>query len=287
MSNHSKAKNLVHVTTHAVAPLAPLPESTAVLSAQDKLFSVLRLIQAMSKPETCKNPNGADFVKGDVILHPERVKVADYKNPFNVIFLRNTLEWANFELIGAKEEWRSEDKRIDAPELAGGNEHWPLEFTQDGRKMKRYRQITLFVLLPAQVEAYFADALSDAPSLSGGLEPVAIKLRNYSRKAAQEIIGKIGSKEFELRNVLRAEKGLAPLNVFDYEHVLQVLDKTNAKGTFQVLNYVKSIGVQNPRVKELAAKAHSMIATKTDLKTVVVEEVQAASTARGDVSDEV
>jgi hypothetical protein len=274
----------------ASAPLAIVPppaHTTAVMSRQDELFSVARMIQAMSKQESCQNPNGNDFVKGDLILYPQRIKLGDYKTPVSVIFLRNTLEWANFEIVGPKEEWRNEEPRIDLPEEKGGNEHWPLEFMHDGKKMKRYRQITLFLLLPFQVEAFLKDALSDAPSLSGSISPIAIKTRNYSRRAAQEILGVIGSKEFTARNQLRTSQGLPPIPVYAYEHVLQVQDKTNARGTFQVLTYKKSEAVKNPEVKAMAKMAYDLIAAQTELKTVVLEESQEAGSSRGEVSDEV
>jgi hypothetical protein len=283
MSNH-KAISKTEPTPLAIVPP---PASTAVMSSQEELIPVLRMIQAMSKKESCANPNGADFVKGDVVIYPKRQKVADYKNPFNVIFLRNTLEWANFEIVGAKEEWRSEEPRSDLPESQGGNEHWPLEYTHDGKKMKRYRQVTLYVLLPSEVEAFLKDAVSDAPSLSGSITPVALKSRNYSRKASQEILNVIASKEFVARQALRAQKGLPPIPVYAYEHTLAPEDKTNPKGTFQILTYKGSVAVKNPEVLAFAKQAHAIIAARHDLRTVVMDEEQASTSSRGEVSDEV
>lgn len=242
--------------------------STAVLSKEDELFSVARLIQAMSKPESCMNPNGPDFVKGDLVVYPQRYKIGDLKTPVSLIFLRNTLEWANFEVINGKEEWRSEDERID-----GVNEDWPLEFVHDGKKMKRYRQITLYLLLPAQVEAFIKDASSDCPTFSGTAKPIAIKFRNYSKRAAQELLAKISGSEFDLRNALRRSQGRPPLQVYDYEHVFEIKDKTNPKGTFQILTY-KGLGpVKNEEVKLMAAMAHKTISQQRELKTVVVDEM--------------
>lgn len=276
------------LTKPAASHLAavPAPISTAVMSSQDELFSVARMIQAMSKQESCQNPNGEDFRKGDVVVYPQRYKVGDYKTPFNVIFLRNTLDWANFEVVKDKEEWRSEEPRIDRPESQGGNEHWPLDYTHDGKKMKRYRQITLYVLLPSQVEAFLKDAVSDAPTLTGSISPIALKSRNYSRKASQEILNVIASKEFVARQALRAQQGLPPIPVYAYEHTLLPQDKTNAKGTFQILTYKGSSAVKNPEVLKLAKMAHDAIAARSDLKTVVMEESQGTS-SRGEVSDEV
>lgn len=285
MSKHAKTPQVLPTNENPLASPAAqavaLPEqtlSTATLSRQDELIPVARVIQAMSKPETRANPNGPDFNQGDMVLYPQRIKIGDLKNPFSVIFLRNTLEWVNMEIVGNKEEWRSEEPRID-----GENEDWPIEFTLDGKRMKRYRQITLYVLLPFQVEAFLKDAESETPTLSGSVQPIALKTRNFSRRAAQEILGVIGSKEFQLRNAVRADKGLPPIPVYNYEFKLQTENKTNPKGTFQILTY-KGVGpVQNPKVKELAAAAHAHLAAQNKLRTVVVEE----SETSGQVSDEV
>jgi hypothetical protein len=286
MSKHNAASQEVAKPAPTALAVAPPPASTAVMSSHEELIPVARMIQAMSKQESCQNPAGPDFTKGDVIIYPKRQKIGDYKTPFNVIFLRNTLEWANFEIVGAKEEWRSEEPRVDKQESEGGNEHLPLEYSHDGRKMKRYRQITLYVLLPSEVEAFLKDATSDTPTLSGSITPIALKSRNYSRKAAQEILNVIASKEFVARQQIRAKMGLAAIPVYAYEHTLLPMDKTNPKGTFQILTYKGSCGVKNPEVLAFAKAAHDIIAARTDLKTVVMEEEQ-ASTSRGEVSDEV
>lgn len=273
-----------------VAVEVPLAPSTVEQSDRDELFPVARLIQAMSKQESCQNPNGPDFVKGDVVVYPKREKIADYKHPFSVIFLRNTLEWANFEIVGAKEEWRSEERRSDKPFIGDdkleheGNEHWPFEFEVDGKKMKRYRQITLYVLIPEQAQALLDDAVSENPTGVGSVTPVAIKTRNYSYKCAQEIIDKVAGKDIQTMNALRASKGMSQIPVYAYEHIIQPMDKDNKKGIFQILAYKGSKGVRTPEIRMIAEGLHKAIASKTKLETVQMEETQSTA-SRGEVSE--
>ena len=285
MSKHGKEVAVQEPTHLVVAPRQPAP-TTVELTREEKLYPVARLVHGMSKKENKENPHGDAFVQGDMVLYPQRTKIGDLKHSFNVIFLRNTLEWANFEevMMGGKirEEWRSEEPRNSS------NEDLPFEFTHDGKKMKRYRQVTLYCLLPDQAEAFLKDSLSDAPTGAGSVTPVAIKSRNFSRKFAQQILDRVGGAEFTARNRLRAAKGMAEVPVYAYEHVVQVTDFTNKAGnTFPILVYKNSIGVQNPEVYKLAAEAYSVISKETHLQTVIVEDEQPATGSRAEVSDEV
>ena len=268
MSKHVEVKKEQHLS---IAPQAP---STAIMSSHEEIFSVARIIQAMSKPESTENPSGPDFVKGDVVVYPQRYKIGDLKTPFSVIFLRNTLEWANFEVVAQKEEWRSEENRIDKDERAGGNEHWPFEYEKDGKKMRRYRQVTLYVLLPHQVEAFLKDVSSDSPTMVGSIKPIAIKFKNYNRRAAQQLLDCVAGPEFVVKNEFRAQMGKPPIQVYDYEHIFKVENKTNAKGTFQILSYVSAGPVKNPEVKKMAQMAHAAIAKQNKLKTITLEETE-------------
>lgn len=282
MTKHEVQKTQTHMP--AARPLAS--EATTVeLTRQEKLYPVLRMIHGMSKKENKENPYGPAFVQGDMVLYPQKTKIGDLNKPFNIIFLRNTLEWANFEevMMGgkAREEWRSEEPRNTS------NESWEFEYTQDGKKMKRYRQITLYVLLPDQAEIWLKDALSDNPTISGSVTPVALKARNFSRKFAQQILDIIGGNEFVARNRKRQAAGLEPIPVYTYEHLVQVADFTNKAGnTFPILQYKKSIAVRNAEVRELAASAYEIISRESNLRTVTVEDDLDAK-PRGFVSDEV
>ena len=287
----SKHKTQNEVAKVEASPLAIVPaaasESTVMMTQQERLYPVARMVHGMRKKENKENPYGPAFVQVDMVIYPQREKIADQKTPFNMIFLRNTLEWANFEevMMGGKvrQEWRSEEPRHP------GNEDWPLEYTLDGKKMVRYRQITLYVLIPQLVENFLKDALSETPSLSGGVTPVAIKTRNFSRKFAQQILDIVGGAEFLARNRKRVASGFEPIPVYAYEHVIAVEDFTNKKGdTFPILVYKKSIAVQNEEVRQIAADAYSIIAHETNLATVTVEDDVEGGTRRGgEVSDEV
>lgn len=274
------------------APLAlapkPMAASAATTTESERVYSVARIIHGMTKDKT--NPTGDDFREGDLVLFPNKVKVADKKTSFGVIFLRNTLEWANFEVQPGKEEWDSEQPRNAA------NEDLPLEFTENGKKFKRYRQVTLFLLLPSQIDAFLKDAESENPSLEATVEPVAFKARNYNRSAVNKILKKCGDDLTQL-NARRAQKGFAPIMPYNYQHFLKIATTTNDKGSFPSLEYVQTTAVvdQNaaPDAKahqqaifEVARDAYGIIAAKTNLKTAVVEEVQSSS-SRGEVSDEV
>ena len=283
--SHELAKN--EKTHLAVAPKQP-EHSTVELTEKERLYPVARLVHGMTKKENKENPNGAPFVQGDVVVYPQRQKLASLGGTFNVIFLRNTLEWANFEEINVggklREEWRSEEQRTNA------NEDLPLEYTHDGKKMKRYRQVTLFCLLPSAAEAFLKDLESDSPISTGFVTPIAIKVRNFSAKMARQILDTVGGNDFVAKNKARVARGFEPIPVYAYEHVISTEDYTNKAGnTFPVLAFKKVIAVQNKEVLKIAADAHAMISQATSLKTVQVDEDPETATvkSRGEVSDEV
>lgn len=258
--------------------LSRVPEpTTAILSDKDELFSQARIIQAMSKSENTANPNGADFVRGDVILYPAKKKIADLKTPLHVIFLRNSNEWVNFEMVKGQKQWRGEELR------GHHNENLEIKYTLDGAEMERVRQITLYVLLPTQVEAFLKDAESESPTLSGSVSPIAIKFLNFNRRAAQEIMNTVAGTDFQVKNAIRAEKGLPAIPVYAYQHRLGIVNKTNDKGTFQIFSFEGSIGVKNPEVLALAKMAYGAVQARTHLKTAPVDLDQTQSHSEEDV----
>lgn len=247
-----------------VHPLVCMPEpSTAILSDKDELFAQARIIQAMSKPENTANPKGADFVRGDVVL--SKRKIADLKTPFQIIFLRNSNEWVNFAVINGKKEWRGEDKRTPQ------NEDLEIKFKHDGQEMERVRQITIYALLPQHIEDFLKDAESSKPTLTGSISPFAIKFLNFNRKAAQEILNVVGGTDFKVKNAIRAQKGLAPIPVYAYQHQISVTNKTNTKGTFQIFNYESSSGISNPKVLEITKMVYEAVQARRTLKTAPEE----------------
>lgn len=278
MSQHNELKAVGVVKPRELA-VAPPPASVAMMSSQEELFSQARLIQAMSKAESCTNPHGASFVKGDVVVYPQRIKIADYTKPFSFVFLRNTLDWALFEVVGQKEEWRGEEPRtLDTETL-------PLEFTHDGKKMKRYRQITMYGLLPQQVKLFLDDAVSDDPKNLGFYKPVGIKTRNYSSNAFKEILDKV--QEIEARNKLRAAKGLEAFPLWGYEFLVQSKDKDNKKGIFQIFHFLKVQKLEDTEVLKYARDAFETVSKMSKIQTIQMDEEQASSGPRGEVSDEV
>src|SRR6201999_3830725 len=101
--------------------------------------------------------------------------------------------------------------------------------------------------------------------------PVAIKVRNFSAKFARQVLDTVAGPEIQMRNRARQAKGLAPTQVFEYEHVIQVEDYTNKAGnTFPILAYKK---VQKTRdaLKGLAGDAHAILMAATP-RTVQMEE---------------
>ena len=289
MSKHEAKKDIVQSSPTALAVAPPVQAHTTVeLTEKERLYPIARLVHGMSKKENKENPNGPAFVQGDVVVYPQRQKLASLGGTFNIIFLRNTLEWANFEEVmiqgKAREEWRSEESRTNE------NEHLPLEYTHDGKKMKRYRQVTLFCLLPSAAEQFLKDLESDNPISTGFVSPIAIKVRNFSAKMARHILDSIGGADFVAKNKARVARGFEPIPVYAYEHVVSTEDYTNKAGnTFPVLAFKKIIAVQNKEVLKIAADAYAAISAATSLKTVQIDEDAEVSAprSRGEVSDEV
>lgn len=169
---------------------AHLANETEVVGS-DVIVPSLLIGQGLSPAVTARKVSLGDIYRSDT-----RKKIGDPDHPVEIIPLKMTNTWSNYEKVAGKTQpqYRGQEHRGAIKNAAGetvsSNEGLPWEFTgENGQTMFRRKTITLYALLPSDVDAHHAEIAAaiesgEAPDLSKGVMPVVITFQSTSFKHA-------------------------------------------------------------------------------------------------------
>lgn len=172
MSNQAVVKT--EPTPLIVVPDAPRRETINSNLVIPKLHLMQQLSQLVVAEDSKVKP-------GQIVRSTTGQVVGDQKTPIHIIPLMFNDEWSISEKVGQKYQWRRTEPRTQT------NDTLPWEFTENGTAWKRTKVISLFALLPTDLEAFKKEMKSDAPDLDAVVLPVNITFRSTSFKTGKDI----------------------------------------------------------------------------------------------------
>lgn len=240
--------------------------------ASDVLIPRLLLMQGISPLVTSRKAS-----LGDMVRSTTGEKVGDPEHPVEIVPIRMTNSWINFEVVGNKPEFRGMEERNTS------NEQLPWEYEGDTpNKWTRRKAITLYALLPADVEKYEKEIeraieAGEAPDLNRTVLPVVLTFQSTSFKWA----GKKCASFFNNVRVNAARmKGKMDIAPFQYMLPLTCREEKNNKGSFYVFDMNPPKALKDQKVRDEAARWSTILNT-TRVRTDDTGEVMDAGDGSG------
>lgn len=177
---------------------------------------------------------------GELLGSPEK--------PLDIIPLRMTNSWTNYEIVRGKAEFRGQEPRDSS------TENLPWEYKgEKNSDWKRQKTITLYALLPGDVLAYTEEmkrvmAEGGVPDLTRTVMPIVITFQSTSFKTA-------GKKCAELFAQVRTWSATTAVAPYDYVLALSCVEESNDKGTYYVFDLGRARALVNPKEKDAAVLA--------------------------------
>ena len=253
-------------------PSSPLPQGTTVLKS-DVVLPKLLLMQGLSDLVSERKAQQGDFVRSSTAE-----KLGDNTTPVEFI----PLTFQNLWLVsedqkgdGKKYEFRRYEPRTAL------NENDPWDYIEAGTKWKRTKIMSLFALLPKDIEAQAKmlkefEETGEMPDVDKVLLPVVIQFKNTSFKAGKEVATLFAKAESISRTLGKT------VPAFGTTMRLSCVSDKNDKGNFYVMK-VESAGKTKAEYKDSAANWYSQLmslgaAIKIDDSDVSVEEAASEPT---------
>lgn len=219
--------------------------------ASDVLIPRLLLMQGISPLVTARKAQ-----LGDIVRSTTGEKLGNPDKPVDIVPIKLSNTWTNFEVVGQKGEFRSQEPRTAA------NETLPWEYARSGTTWQRKKTVTLFALLPQDVAAYEAEiarVVKDGgiPDLNKTVLPVVITFMSTSFKWA-------GKKCSSFFNTLQVTQRRVP-SIQSYDYVLPLLckEEKGVKGTYYVYDFAPTVPLKNKDARKVAAEWASALGTMT------------------------
>ena len=239
--------------TNVPATSAPPPATTVLKS--DVVLPKLLLMQGLS-----------DFVserkaqQGDMVRSSTAEKLGDDKNPVEFI----PLTFQNLWLVSEdqKNNGKYEFRRYEPRTAANENDPW--DYVEGGTKWRRTKIMSLFALLPQDIEAQIAmmkefQETGELPDVDKVLLPVVIQFKNTSFKAGKEVATLFAKAESLSRQLGKT------VPAFGTTMRLSCVADKNDKGAFFVFK-VESVGKTKAEYREAAAGWYSTLASGANIK---------------------
>ena len=210
------------------------------------------LMQALSD---FVNEEDSKVKAGDIVRSTTGEKLGDSKNPVWIIPLMIKNEWMMQEKVAGKFTWRGMEERN------AKNDGEPWEFTRNGAAWTRTKCISLFGLLPKDLEAFEAEMKKDEPDLEKIVLPVVCQFRSTSFTPGGKPVATFFAR---VRMMLDMNPNIRP-----YKYMLPVSCEAteNDKGKF----FVFKTGESKPAPRAFHAAAEKWFNTLSSLKTIQVD----------------
>lgn len=238
-------------------------QPTTVLKS-DIVIPKLLLMQGLSDLVNERKAQQGDFVKSSTAE-----KYGDDKLPVEFIPLTFQNLWLVAEDTkgdGKKYEFRRYEPRT------AQNEEFPWDYIENGTKWKRTKIMSLFALLPKDIDAQAKmmkefEETGELPDVDKVLLPVVIQFKNTSFKAGKEVATLFAKAESISRTLGK------PVPAFGTTMRLSCVSDKNDKGNFFVMK-VESAGKTKAEYRDSAANWYSQLlslgaAIKVDESDVV------------------
>lgn len=286
MSNAAKKQEVKPLENMSVAEIHAAREANSgEVVASDVLIPRLLLMQGISPLVTSRKAQ-----IGDIVRSTTGEKVGNPDKSVDIIPLKMVNSWINFEDTGQGQpafrgmEHRGKDHNGQT------NEDLPWEYKgEEGQDMFRRKAITLYALIPADVEAYNREieravAVGEAPDLNKTLLPVVLTFQSTSFKYA-------GKKCASFFNDVRtnAIKLQGRMTIAPFQYVLTLKCREEKKGTnaWYVYDFEAPKMLKDAAIRAEAAKWAQVLAAgnvKTDDSGEIDED---ATSRRGGSTTEV
>lgn len=147
---------------------------------------------------------------GQILRSTDNMVIAKKGEKFSIIPLKIENIWINQEIVGKKAEFRGMEPRTAL------NSDLPWNYQKDGTDWQRVKAITLYGILPQDVQAYMNEVkravdAGDAPDLNKTLMPVVITFQSTSFKPGAKPIADFFTR---LKTMSQQFPNVGPFNYF-------------------------------------------------------------------------
>jgi hypothetical protein len=224
-------------TTQSMSPMeiqAANAVNQSEIVASDVLVPRLLLMQGTSPFVTGRKAQLGDMVRsttGEILGNPDK--------PVDLIPLKMVNSWIMFETAKSagttQPAFRGQEPRGAVRNaqgiITGSNEDLPWDYTENGKEMFRRKAITLYALVPSDVEKYNKELQTaletgEAPDLTKTVLPIVLTFQSTSFKHA-------GKKCASFFNSVRvnAAKMSGKMTIAPFQYMLTLSCREEKKGT--------------------------------------------------------
>jgi hypothetical protein len=231
------------------------------LKHQEVLNSDMPIPRLYLMQKTSDLVDTGDFRAGDFVRSTNNEKLGDSKAPVSFIPLKMTTDWMLQEKVGDRFQWRGREPRT------AQNDGLPWEFQKNGTEWKRMKEISVFALLPNDLENQeqrVKEAL-ERGELPEPATPIVLTFRSTSYNAGKEVAKFFLTVE---ETVKKYGHKLAPSM---YALPLSNEKEENDKGSYQVMKVGKPKMLQNNAVVAEAARWYELL-TQMDVSALNVDQ---------------